>query len=92
MAESEKKTKKTKKEKKEKETVVYIDDGSTVADMTPRDENGKKRQTRERSYAPHAPLRDQLRTFTDAQRMMLLPMCVVLGIIALAFLILYFLL
>ena len=90
MAESEKKNKKAKKEKREK--VVYIDDGSTVADMTPRDENGKKRQPRERSYAPHAPLRDQLRTFTDAQRMMLLPMCVMLGIIALAFLILYFLL
>ena len=90
MAESEKKNKKVKKEKKAK--VVYIDDGSTVADMTPRDENGKKRQPRAHSYAPHAPLRDQLRTFTDAQRMMLLPMCVMLGIIALAFLILYFLL
>ena len=90
MAESEKKTKKTKKEKKER--IVYIDDGSTVADMTPKDENGKRRESRERSYAPHAPLRDQLRTFTDAQRMMFLPMCVMLGIIALAFLILYFLL
>ena len=90
MAESEKKTKKTKKEKKER--IVYIDDGSTVADMTPKDENGKRRERRERSYAPHAPLRDQLRTFTDAQKMMLLPMCVMLGIIALAFLILYFLL
>jgi len=79
--------------KKKKERVVYIDDGSTVADMTPRDENGKKRQTRrERSYATHAPLGDQFRTFTDAQRAMLLPMCVTLGIIALAFLILYFLL
>ena len=82
-----------KKKKKEKDEIVYIDDGSTVADMTPRDENGKKRQTRSNpSYAPHAPLRDQFRTFTDAQRAMLLPMCVTLGIIALAFLILYFLL
>lgn len=87
------KNKKEKKDKKEtKEKVVYIDDGSTVADMTPGDENGKRREKRERSYAPHAPLRDQLRTFTDAQRMMLLPMLVMLGIIALAFLILYFLL
>ncbi len=83
--------KKSKKEKKEK--IVYVDDGSTVADMTPTDENGKRQKThRERSYAPNAPLRDQLRTFTDAQKMMFLPMCVMLGILALAFLILYFLL
>ena len=82
-----------KKKKGKKERVIYIDDGSTVADMSPRDENGKKQERRgERSYAPYAPLRDQLRTFTDAQRMMLLPMCVMLGIIALAFLILYILL
>ena len=80
------------RKKPKKEKVVYVDDGSTVVDMTPTDENGKKREKRERSYAPHVPLRDQLRTFTDAQRMMFLPMCAVLGILALAFLILYFLL
>ena len=83
---------KLEKKKQKKEKIVYVDDGSTVADMTPRDENGKKAQRAARSYAPHAPLRDQFRTFTDAQRAMLLPMCVTLGIIALAFLILYFLL
>lgn len=83
-----------KREKKaKKEKIVYIDDGSTVADMTPRDENGKKQaRKRDQFSAYRAPLREQFRTFTDAQRMMLLPMCVMLGIIALAFLILYFLL
>ena len=83
---------KQKKRTGKKEKVIYIDDGSTVADMTPTDENGRKRERRERTYAPHAPLRDQIRTFTDAQRMMLLPMLAVLGFLALAFLILYFLL
>ena len=92
MAEEKRNEKKEKKEKKKKEKVVYIDDGSTVADMTPTDREGKKREKRERSYAPHAPLGDQFRTFREAQKMMLLPMCVMLGIIALAFLILYFLL
>ena len=77
---------KSKKNKKKKEKVTLIDDGRSIADMSllggGKGKNGQYR----------APMRDQFKTFRDAQRAMFLPMLVVLGIIALAFLIVYILL
>ena len=80
-----KKNNKTKKEK-----IRYIDDGSTVADMS-----GVRRGGTPRSHSssrPCATFKEQFRTYTDAVKMMFLPMLAVLGIIALAFLIVYILL
>ena len=81
--------------KSKKEKPIYIDDGSTVADMSPvtgKKSTGERRQGTDRKSSPRAAMRDQFRTFTDAQKMMFLPMLAVLGILALAFLIIYFLL
>ena len=78
---------KNKKDKKSKP--IYIDDGSTVADMS-----GVRRGSTPRSSSsrPRATFKEQFRTYTDAVKMMFLPMLAVLGIIALAFLIVYIML
>ena len=82
--EEKKQDKKQKKQKKEKP--VYIDDGSTLSDMSALG-GGKKKS--DRPYMGHAPLKDQHRTFRDAQKAMFLPMLAFLGMMALAFIIVY---
>lgn len=89
-----------KKDKKKKEKITYIDDGSTVADMSAL--GGKKRSSDGKNGrnggAPrllpghHSTFREQAQTYFDAVRMMFLPMLVVIGILTLVFLILWFLL
>ena len=82
------------KKQKKKETITYIDDGSSVADMSALDsKDGQKKPPRaEAPGRARAPLKEQFKTFFDAQRMMFLPMLAVLGIIALAFLLVYLIL
>ena len=88
-----------KSNKKKKEKIVYVDDGRTIADMSGvrgmgsqafgNASNGKGKGSRP---AGRASYREQLQTYFAAVRMMFLPMLVVLGIIAVAFLIVYILL
>ena len=79
-----------KKNKKKKEKIIYVDDGRTVADMSGlgRQKSAPKSGVGKQSGG----LKDQFRTFRDAQRAMFLPMIATLAIIALAFLIVYILL
>ena len=79
------------KNKKKKEKITYVDDGSTVADMS---SVGKKKDSRGDGARSHykGGFRDQFKTFTDAQRAMLMPMLVTLAIIAIAFLLVYLIL
>ena len=87
-----------KKDKNKKEKIIYIDDGSTVADMSGTD--GKRRKNDEKKSTsnsfnpvkPRATLKEQWRTYTDAVKLMFLPMLAVLGLLAVAFLIIYFIL
>ena len=88
----------SKKPKKKKEKTVYIDDGRTIADMSPVVESRKRGSMGERERAPkreaprpRATFREQLDTFFAAQRMMFGPMLVAIVIISLAFLILWLL-
>ena len=81
--------------KKKKEKIRYVDDGRTIADMSAlrgkKPEDSKKSEmSRGSSY--RGSFKDQLETYFGAVKLMFLPMLAVLGIIALAFLILYFLL
>lgn len=82
------------KQSKKKEKIVYIDDGSSIADMS--SFGGKERKSnsanKNKGYVPRASLNDHLQTYLAAVRMMFLPMLAVLGILALAFLIVYILL
>lgn len=73
--------------KKKKEKIVYIDDGRTIADMS-NVTGGLKLKIPDRvKYRPSPRVRDVLRTYFGAVRMMIKPMLVVIGFIMTAFLI-----
>ena len=79
-------SKNNKRNKKQK--TVYVDDGSSIADMS---SVGGKKKT-QNTPRPHAPLREQWQTYTDAVKLMFLPMLAVLGMLAIAFLLVYLIL
>ena len=74
------------KDKKKKEKVIYIDDGRTIADMSNVgygkyiSKDGKRRST----------FKEKWNTYWEAVKMMLVPMLVVIGIITVAYLVMYF--
>ena len=86
--------------KKKKEKITYIDDGRTVADMSAFDKGRRassdadKRSGKSPRLLPgsHSSMKEQAQTYFAAVRMMFLPMLVVIGILTLAFLVLWFLL
>ena len=92
-----------KKEKKKRERVTYIDDGRTIADMSCLPTRGLGRSLSdarpkrelsetEKAFNRSRPAwRDHLATYFAAVRRMFLPMLAVIGIICIAFLILYLL-
>ena len=91
------------KDKKKKEKITYVDDGRTIADMSAvgggkNRHTGKKDDPKAQKSAPrllpggHSTMKEQAETFFGAMRMMFLPMLVVIGILCLAFLIVWFLL
>ncbi|MBO5313417.1 MAG: hypothetical protein J6B29_05565 [Clostridia bacterium] len=71
------------KKKKKKEKVTYIDDGRTIADMSAL--GGYRRGEK-----PRSSFKEVWKTYWSAVKMMLLPTLVVVGIITLAYLIMYF--
>ena len=75
------------REKKKKEKITYVDDGRSLLDLS-----GTGRTSRYRDERPPNTFRECLCTYIAAVRMMFLPMLAVLGLLALAFLIVYFLL
>lgn len=75
--------------KKEKKKAIYVDDGSTIADMSG---VGRPRREKRSRSTPRASFKEQWTTYITAVKLMFLPMLVVLGIIALAFLIVYIIL
>lgn len=81
--------------KKKKEKVVYIDDGSTISDMSGVGGVGMFGEKKPRRSAPkQAPVRyrtssrERWQTYTDAVKRMFVPMLVVLGAIILIYMIL----
>ncbi len=73
------------KDKKNKKKVTYIDDGRTIADMSALD--GKKGQAKREKSS----IKSQWQTYWDTVKLMFIPMLIVLGIIAVAFGIVYLL-
>ena len=72
------------KDKKKKKKTVYYDDGRTIADMSSL--NGRP------APAPRASFKEQMRTYFTTVRAMLLPMLAFMGVIAVAFGVLYLIL
>ena len=90
-----------KKEKKKRERVIWIDDGRTIADMSNLPTRGLGKslsdarpkkdlsKSEKQFYRSQPKWREYLSTYFAAVRMMILPMLATIGIISLAFLILY---
>ena len=91
------------KNKKKREKVVWIDDGRTIADMSNLPTRGlgrslsdarpkREMSETERQFNRSGLIKkDHLTTYFAAVRMMFLPMLAVIGIICIAFLIIYLL-
>ena len=82
--------------KKKKEKIVYIDDGSTIFDMsgleqTKRFSTNRQKTTTSRPVKQPSRWKAILQTYLDSVRMLLLPMLVFIGAICILFLILWFL-
>ena len=67
---------------KEKEKVIYVDDGSTIADMSGMPD---RRPNKRHPATPHPKFKDVWNTYWSAVRMMLLPTAVFCGGLLLAF-------
>ena len=76
---------KSNKKKKKKEKVTYIDDGSTIADMSALG-GGRSMNLGERGG-----IKEQWQTYKRAVRQMFKPMLVTMGAICVVFLVLYLL-
>ena len=76
----------SKKDKKKK--VTYIDDGRTIADMS---NVGKKKLDNLDKPKPDSSFKAQWNTYWNTVKMMLFPMLVVIGIICVAFGLMYLL-
>ncbi|MBQ7343642.1 MAG: hypothetical protein IJW53_02625 [Clostridia bacterium] len=74
------------KKKEKKPKVKYIDDGRTIADMSGL-QGVDKRYT-----GPKGGFKAQLRTYWNTVKLMFVPMMVTIGIITLAFLIMWIML
>ena len=82
------------KKKKKKERVIYVDDGSTIADMSGTTRPGAilGGRTPTPGGRRRAGARAQWGTYKSAVRQMFMPMLVVMGIITVAFGVMYLLL
>lgn len=80
----------SKDKKKKKQKTVYIDDGRTIADMSSFGGRKADREVKfDRNGRRRAPIKEQFETYKAAVRTMVLPMLVTIGIICVAFGLLY---
>ena len=66
--------------KKKKEKIIYYDDNSTIADMSNVTRNGKPQASRPPRVK--STFREKWDTYWSAVKMMIMPMCIALLIIA----------
>ncbi len=79
----------SKKKKKKREKITYIDDGSTVADMSALNKSRGKSGTAPKRRST---MKEQFGTYKQSVKMMFVPMLVTLAGITVIFLILYLIL
>lgn len=90
MSKKSKKNHKSQKPKKEK--IIWVDDGSTVADMSGVGRKPRRDPHREAAHSgkkPPSRMRACADTYVSTMRMMVKPMLVVIGIICAVFLLLW---
>ena len=74
------------KDKNEKSKEKYVDDGSTIVDMSALDNYGF------RAGGSKSTFKEKFKTYIDTVKLMIIPMLVTIGIITAAYLLLYLLL
>ncbi len=93
---SKKKTKHANKEKVKKEKIVYVDDGSTIVDMSGTTNVSKNAKTQPKDPITGAPIgnnfKDKVRTYFRAVKQNLIPMFVVIVGICVIFGVMYLIL
>ena len=78
---------------KKKEKTVYIDDGSSFADMSSIGRGGLRGNTGNLKRSTGRPtFKECFKTYIEAVKMMVKPMFVTIGFLIIAFLIIYFIL
>ena len=82
---------KERKKKPKKEKIVYVDDGSTVFDMSGLDETRKFRKRKNPDERQRPKVFEHLKTYFSSVKVMLLPMIVVMGLVAAAFFLMWIL-
>ncbi len=75
-----------KQKRQKKEKIKYIDDGSTVVDMQPLEDANRRPGQKPRDWGAKGTLREQMRTYFAAVKLMFVPMLVTLGLIFVSFL------
>ena len=70
--------------KKKKEKITYYDDNSTIVDMSSVNREGKKRPPAPQKQ--NSTFKEKWKTYFAAVKMMLIPMCIVLLILCVMFL------
>lgn len=84
-------SKKKKKNEVKKEKVIYYDDNSTIADMSGLPQNRKRNASApQKEYAGRSTFKEKWKTYWNAVKMMVVPMCVVLIIISLLYFLILF--
>ena len=75
-----------KQKKPKKQKIRYVDDGSTVVDMRPLEEANRRPAQKPHTPGAKGTLREQMRTYFSAVKLMFVPMLVTLGLIFVSFL------
>ena len=70
-----------------KEKIIYIDDGRIIADMS--GVSGGFQTSQRPKYQPRASIKEQLKTFFGAMKMMFLPMLAVVAVMIVVYLLLF---
>lgn len=74
--------------KKKKEKIIYYDDNSTISDMSNLPNAKKKDSNDSNMHRPPSTFKAKWDTYWSAVKMMFLPMCVVLAVICVLYLLL----
>ena len=79
------------RKKPKKEKIVYIDDGSTVVDMSALDESRRMFKRKDPDERQRPKVLEHFKTYFQSVKIMILPMLVVVGLISVVFLLLWLL-
>lgn len=72
--------------KKKKEKIIYYDNGATLADMSAVNKKGERQPTNHVPPKKRSTFKEKWNTYWAAVKMMIMPMCVVLAIIGILYL------